>query len=71
MKEIISSTINLNLRKNIEMLREYMSRSRYITNVMERFVLESENNNFQMENDMPVDNSLATVYQQALDIVGE
>jgi|tagenome__1003787_1003787.scaffolds.fasta_scaffold20983234_6 hypothetical protein len=47
MKELISSTINPDLRKNIDMLRGDMSRSRYITKVIEQFVLESENKNFK------------------------
>jgi len=71
MTEKISSIINLHLRKNIDMLRGDMSRSMYITKAIEQFVLESENRNVLMENDMPVDNSLATVHQQAMDIVGE
>lgn len=53
------------------MLRGDMSRSMYITKAIEQFVLKSENRNVLMENDMPVDNSLATVHQQAMDIVGE
>ena len=71
MKEIISFTIKRELRENIDDIRGDIPRSKYINRVLEQSVAELKNKNFEKENKLPVDNSLATVYQQAAIVRGE
>jgi hypothetical protein len=52
MKEIISLTIKSGIRKTIDQVRGDIPRSRYINNILERFVKEARNRDLAHSNNL-------------------